>query len=144
MDCNSYRFSIEWARIEPEDGKFSQDAIDHYMNVISDLKKSGIEPLVTLHHFTNPLWIEENGGWLNTSTIKFYERYVAHIVNSLGSQITYWITINEPNVYVIAKYLVGEWFLNKTSIKDSIKAFRNLYQAHKNAFKIIKKQQQQC
>ena len=95
---NAYRFSIEWARIEPEEGCFSEDAIEHYRKVIRCCRENGVEPMVTLMHFTSPVWLIQKGGWEAESTIEYFRRYAACVTEKLGDEIKYICTINEANM----------------------------------------------
>ena len=95
---NAYRFSIEWARIEPEEGKFDQREIEHYRQVIACCKANGVEPIVTLHHFTSPAWLIRKGGWEAESTIEYFRRYAAYVTEKLGGELRYICTINEANM----------------------------------------------
>ena len=95
---NAYRFSIEWARIEPEEGHFDSEAVDHYKAVIACCKKYGIEPFVTLHHFSSPKWLISKGGWEASTTPEDFAHYVRFIIEQLGSELHYICTINEANM----------------------------------------------
>ncbi len=95
---NAYRFSIEWARIEPEEGKFDEAEIEHYRKVIACCKANGVEPLVTLLHFTSPVWLIRKGGWEAESTIEDFARYTRYVMEQLGSELNYVCTINEANM----------------------------------------------
>lgn len=95
---NAYRFSIEWARIEPEEGHFDSEAVDHYKAVIACCKKYGIEPFVTLHHFSSPKWLISKGGWEASTTPEDFTHYVRFIIGELGSELHYICTINEANM----------------------------------------------
>lgn len=95
---NAYRFSMEWARIEPEEGKFDDAEIEHYRQVIACCKANGVEPVVTLLHFTSPKWLIAKGGWEAESTIAYFERYVTYVMERLGSELHYVCTINEANM----------------------------------------------
>ncbi len=95
---NAYRFSVEWARIEPEEGKFDEGEIEHYRKVIACCRENGVEPIVTLMHFTSPVWLIQKGGWEAESTIAYFRRYAAYVVERLGSQLRYICTINEANM----------------------------------------------
>ena len=86
---NCYRFSIEWARIEPEEGVFDQTATEHYRDVIRTCKENGIEPLVTLMHFTSPVWLIRKGGWEAESTVEDFRKYAAYIVQQYGKELKY-------------------------------------------------------
>lgn len=95
---NAYRFSIEWARIEPEEGHFDSEAVDHYKAVIACCKKYGIEPFVTLHHFSSPKWLISKGGWEASTTPEDFAHYVRFIIGELRSELHYICTINEANM----------------------------------------------
>ena len=95
---NAYRFSIEWARIEPEEGRFDEKELEHYRNVILCCKKYGVEPIVTLHHFTSPKWLICDGGWDNEKVVERFTCYATYIAENLGSEINYICTINEANM----------------------------------------------
>ena len=95
---NADRFSIEWARIEPEEGHFDSEAVDHYKAVIACCKKYGIEPFVTLHHFSSPKWLISKGGWEASTTPEDFAHYVRFIIGELGSELHYICTINEANM----------------------------------------------
>ena len=95
---NAYRFSIEWARIEPEEGKFDEGEIEHYRKVIASCKEKGVEPIVTLLHFTSPLWLIRKGGWEAESTVEDFRRYATYVTEKLGSELNYICTINEANM----------------------------------------------
>ncbi len=95
---NAYRFSIEWARIEPEEGHFDDSQATHYLDVIRCCKEHGLEPVVTLHHFSSPKWLIGKGGWEAESTIEYFARYVRYIIGKLGSELHYVCTINEANM----------------------------------------------
>lgn len=95
---NAYRFSIEWARIEPEEGKFDETEIEHYSRVIACCKAHGVEPIVTLHHFTSPVWLIRKGGWEAESTVEDFRRYAAYVTEKLGGELNYICTINEANM----------------------------------------------
>ena len=95
---NAYRFSIEWARIEPEEGQFDENEIEHYRSVIRCCRENGVEPIVTLLHFTSPAWLIRKGGWEAETTVEFFRRYTAYVTEKLGSELNYICTINEANM----------------------------------------------
>ena len=95
---NAYRVSIEWARIEPEEGQFDEREIEHYRKVIACCKAHGVEPIVTLMHFTSPVWLIRKGGWEAESTIGYFRRYAAYVTEKLGAELRYICTIDEANM----------------------------------------------
>ncbi len=97
---NAYRFSIEWARIEPEEGKFDDTEIEHYRRVIDCCRENGLEPVVTLLHFSSPVWLIRKGGWEADTTPADFARYVRYVMERLGGGLRYVCTINEANMGV--------------------------------------------
>lgn len=95
---NAYRFSIEWARIEPEEGKFVEEEVEHYRKVIACCKAHGVEPMIVLHHFSSPAWIISKGGWEAESVIEDFVRYCRYVIQRLGNEVGYVCTINEANI----------------------------------------------
>jgi len=134
---NAHRLSIEWSRIEPEEGVFSAEAIAHYQQVLKSLKSKGIKVMLTLHHFTNPHWLAHIGGWENFKTPGLFERYVRKIVPELAEYVDLWVTINEPGVYTFMSYLNGLWPPQKKSNLAAMKVNVNLARAHKKAYNAI-------
>lgn len=135
---NAHRFSIEWSRIEPEEGKFNEAEIEHYQKVIDALRQRGIEPFVTLWHWTNPIWFSEKGGWLNKDAPKYFERYVKKIVSGFGDDVKFWITLNEPDdVYAFRAYFRGMYPPQEKNFLKIWRVSKNLIEAHNKAYKII-------
>jgi beta-glucosidase len=137
MNNNAHRFSIEWARIEPEEGKFDQNEIEHYRKVILALKQRGLEPFVTLYHWTLPIWFAEQGGWLNPKAPEYFARFTEKIVSEYKDLVKFWITLNEPNIYTLESFLQGAW---PPFIKNYFKmnhALKQLTLAHKLAYEKI-------
>ena len=106
---NAHRLSIEWSRIEPREGEWSVNAVEHYVRVIEALRARGIEPVVTLHHFTNPQWFAERGGWARRDSVKLFGRYVEYVAQHLAPRVRFWVSVNEPTVYVKRAYVKGDW-----------------------------------
>jgi beta-glucosidase len=107
MGQNAHRLSVEWSRIEPSEGRWDDAAMDRYRQMLRFLREQGIEPMVTLHHFTTPLWLAERGGWENPAIIPLFERLATQVVESLGEFCDLWVTINEPVLYAILGYVAG-------------------------------------
>jgi len=97
---NAYRFSIEWARVEPEEGAFKEEAINHYRDVLLTCRQHNVTPIVTLHHFTSPQWLITLGGWESEQTPQYFARYCRHVMQELGELIPYVCTINEANIAI--------------------------------------------
>ncbi len=139
LNHNCHRFSIEWSRIEPQEGSFQEAEIEHYRKIIADLKSKGMEPIVTLHHFTNPIWFSQKGGWAKFKLQKYFLRFVDKIVNEFADQVKFWITINEPLVYSSHSYLLGAWPPQERSLFKTAKVTLNLAKAHIKAYRLIHK-----
>lgn len=137
LNQNAYRFSIEWSRIEPKEGKFNQREIQHYKRVVSALKKRKIVPFVVLWHFSLPLWFQNKKGWLNPESSKYFVRYSQKIVQALGRDVDFWMTINEPMVYAVNAYLKAKWPPHRRNLLEMKKALGNLIEAHKAVYQII-------
>lgn len=136
---NAHRFSIEWSRIEPEEGKWDEREIEHYRKVIAALRARGMEPFVTLWHWTNPLWIRDIGGARSDKFSFYFSRYVEKIVFALKDDVKFWITLNEPEIYSINSYLKGVWPPQKKCLYSYLRVFMNLVWAHRKAYHVIKK-----
>lgn len=95
---NAYRFSIEWARIEPKQGVYDENEIEHYRKVLTCCRENGVEPIVTMIHFTSPKWLIENGGWENEATVEAFKNYCQYVTEQLGDLMHYVCTINEANM----------------------------------------------
>ena len=135
---NAHRFSIEWSRIEPKEGCFDEEAIRHYQKVVSTLLELGIEPFITLYHWTLPLWFCKKGGWANKKSPIYFERYVKKISSALKG-IKFFITINEPNIYASQSYLKGFWPPQKKNFFLYRRVLNNLVRAHCRAYSAVKK-----
>lgn len=135
----SYRFSIEWSRIEPEEGKINHDAINHYRSLVKLLCDAGIEPVVTLWHFTSPIWFSEQGGWLNPKSPEKFLRFINPVVDNLKDLVKYWITFNEATtVYSQAAYGSGTWPPQERSLVKTLKVKKNFVRAHILAYRKIR------
>jgi beta-glucosidase len=137
LNHNCHRLSIEWSRIEPEEGVFSVKEIDHYKKVILALKERGLEPVVTLHHFTNPIWFSRLGGWTFKKGPEYFLRYAAKVVEALAGDVRFWVTINEPIVFLYHSYLLGVWPPQEKSFVKTRIAQGNLLRAHIEAYRLI-------
>jgi beta-glucosidase len=135
---NAHRFSIEWSRIEPHEGKWDQGAIDHYREVVQALRQRGIEPLVTLHHFTNPAWFTRAGGWSRRDSAARFARYVERIAGELKELVRWWIPINEPTVYAKNGFVLGNWPpFRPYAWWSAWRVLRNMGRAHRLAYDIL-------
>ena len=138
LNMNAFRFCIEWARIEPQEGAWDAAAIAHYRTYLRTLKKMGITPVVTLFHFTLPEWFMAKGGFEKRRNIKYFVYYVEKVLSELGRDIEWIVTINEPTVYAGESYLEGHWPPNKTRKRDLLRVLCNLVVAHKKVYKLTR------
>ncbi|PIU98312.1 glycoside hydrolase family 1 protein [Candidatus Wolfebacteria bacterium CG03_land_8_20_14_0_80_40_12] len=136
---NAHRFSIEWSRVEPKQGKFNEAEIEHYRKVILALKKRGIEPFVALWHWPIPLWLRDEGGWQCKKIPDYFSRYTQKISTVLGKDVRFWITLNEPEIYTSNSYLAGAWPPQKRNLFAYLNVLHNLIKSHRKAYEVIKK-----
>ena len=134
---NAHRLSIEWSRIEPKPGVWDRDALDHYVTIIRGALDRGLMPMVTLHHFTNPAWFAESGGWLSESSPGQFDRYVRFVADSLKEFVGLWVTINEPNVYAYNAYSSGDFPPGIEDLNSTRQVLVNLVKAHAAAYRSI-------
>lgn len=137
MGLNALRLGVEWSRIEPKPGHFNQDALARYRQMVQGLRDRGLEPLVTLHHFSDPAWFDRLGGWLSARSPGLFRRFVAQVVDELGDLAHLWVTINEPLVFVRGGFLDGSWPPGHRSLARAIRAARHLLMAHGLAAQVI-------
>ena len=134
---NAHRLSVEWSRIQPEKDRWDESALDRYRQMLLGLKERDMTAMVTLHHFTSPLWLTEMGGWENEAVVELFAAFSRRVVEALGSHCDYWVTINEPNVYMSGGYLGGGFPPGKNDIKTALKVLRNMLKAHAAAYQAI-------
>lgn len=134
---NAHRFSIEWSRLEPEEGKWNEGAFEHYRQVFEELRRHKIEPVVTLHHFTNPHWFILLGGWFSPDSVRYFARYCEKVIQAFGKYARIWITLNEPMIYLYHGYFSGLWPPGLQSYDAALVVFRNKVKAHIAAYQVI-------
>jgi len=139
LALNAYRFSIEWSKIEPKQGEFDEAALDHYEQVVDELLANGIEPMVTLHHFSNPIWFEQGGAFLQDNSPEIFVKFVQKVVQRLGPKVKLWCTINEPAIYAVFGYFTAEFPPAEKDAKKAARVFRNMLLSHTAAYTAIKK-----
>jgi len=137
LGLNSLRLSVEWSRIEPEPGLFDHAVLRHYAEMIRLLRERGLEPMVTLHHFTDPLWFGAQGAWEGDLAEDFFAGFVAQVVEALGDQVTLWCTINEPTVYAYSGFLEGTFPPGVTNLRRALSVLRRMILAHGRAYRTI-------
>lgn len=137
MGIQTYRMSIEWARIEPEEGVFDDKALAHIKEELMFLIGLGIKPLVSLHHYTNPMWFENKGGWEKYDNVRCFLIYVENVVKAIGHLVNEYITINQPNAFALNGYMIGVWPPGKKSFSAAMNVMSNLCSAHIKTYRLI-------
>lgn len=136
---NCHRLSIEWSRIEPEEGKFDLKEIEHYKKVLQSMQEKGLVPFVTLWHFTLPTWFASKGGFVKKDNIGFFVRYCEFVVSHLKPYCKNFATINEPMVYSTMSYMWGQWPpFEIFKVEIFFRVLRNIIRAHNDAYTQIK------
>ncbi len=140
MSQNAHRLSIEWSRIEPSQGEFDSRQIRHYRDVLGELREQGIQPMVTLHHFTSPLWFTRRGGWAAAGSARAFMPYVHRVVEELGDLVTLWCTINEPNIYAANGWITAEFPPgHRGDLASAYRVLSNMRRAHEMTYAAIKR-----
>lgn len=139
LHLNTLRSGIEWSRIEPQEGRFDSDALQHYQRYFQSLKQQGITPIITLWHWTFPEWFAQKGGFIKRRNIKYFTRYIQYLMENLDVEFRYVITINEPTIYAALSYHERRWPPEEGSKLATLTVMRNLARAHRKSYKIIKK-----
>lgn len=136
IGLGAYRFSVEWSRIEPEEGRFDEEALARYGEILDACHENGLIPMVTLHHFTNPRWFAAKGGFENPESPLWFERFTKKVLKAFGSRVRLWITFNEPMVYTVGAYVAG--FMPPGKNKKAVpRVLANLLRAHVRAYRAI-------
>jgi beta-glucosidase len=138
LQFNSFRFGIEWSRIQPEEGVFNADALEHYHDYIDSLNHRGVEPILNLWHWTMPAWFADKGGFEKKENLVYFDTFVRKVAEEYADKVQYIITLNEPNVYATFGYLNGEWPPQQRSFKKMVRVYWNLSRAHNRAYGILK------
>ncbi|MGA3150063.1 MAG: glycoside hydrolase family 1 protein [Candidatus Saccharimonadales bacterium] len=138
LNLNGFRFGIEWARLEPEEGKWNEVAVEHYRQYIGELKKMDIEPVLNAWHWSEPVWFAAKGGFKKRANIKYFIRFIDKICTEYGHMLRYFITLNEPNNYASFGYILGTWPPQERSVISASWVYWNLVMAHRQAYKLIK------
>ena len=137
LNQNAHRLSLEWSRIEAKKGEWDEEALHHYFHVLEYLKNRGFQTFVTLHHFTNPSWIADQGGWVSEKTIEDFADFTTKIAQTIGQYIDFWITINEPNLYAVMTRLGGIFPPFEHNLPKTVRCYKNMLAAHNRAYQII-------
>lgn len=137
MGLNALRLGVEWSRIEPQPGRVDRTALARYRQMLQALHARGLEPMLTLHHFSDPLWLEEQGGWRSPGSVAHFRRFAGRVVEELGDLVSLWVTINEPLVYVFDGFLAGRRPPGHRGLRSAFLAARHLLLAHGEAYRAI-------
>lgn len=138
LGANAYRFSVEWSRLEPVEGQWNDAAADQYLSWACKLRDAGIEPMVTLHHFTLPRWVATQGGWMNDRTIDLLSEFTERVARKLGNAVDSWCTLNEPNVLMTLSYLKGVFPPGLKDQRLCAQGLARLLRAHGKMAEIIR------
>ena len=134
---NAHRFSIEWSRVQPTPDRWDEAAIDRYREMLRGLQERRLKPMVTLHHFSDPMWLEEKGGWENPQVVDWFETYVDKVVEAFKDYVNIWVTINEPNALAANAYLYNEYPPGKNDLGAAFNVMINQVKAHAAAYHAI-------
>jgi beta-glucosidase len=138
LGLNAYRFSVEWSRIQPAADQIDYAALAHYREMILKMHELGLTPMLTLWHFTLPLWVRDLGGWESLKIVDLFVKFTEIVVAELGDVVDYWITINEPGVYASQGYIQGEWPPAKRNALAMLRVLEHFALAHNRAYRTIK------
>lgn len=130
MNLTSYRFSIEWSSIQPDQDTWNAGEVEHYRKLLLQLRERGIEPIVTLWHFTLPVWFAKMGGFERRSNVRFFVEYVDRVMAEIGDLVTYVVTMNEIEVYASESYLQGRWPPQVQSRRRAFNVLNTMIHAH--------------
>lgn len=139
MNLNAFRFSIEWSRIEPDEGVWNVTEINHYKRYIKALRVRGIEPIVTLYHWTIPIWFANKGAFEKSRNIDYFVRFAEKIIEELGPALRYIVTVNEPDTVASHGYYTQEHPPQERSLTKRIWVYRNHLKAHKIVYSLAKR-----
>jgi len=134
LRTNAFRFSIEWSNIEPQEGNFSEAELQHYEDLIDRLLVAGVTPMITLHHFTDPVWFCQKGGFEREENIFYFVRFCKKVFERLSEKAQLWATFNEPNIYMFQGYLRGVFPPGKMNPLKAIEVMANLLKAHEQTY----------
>lgn len=138
LGVSAYRFSIEWSRLEPQQDVWDATAESQYRTILQALQGAGITPMVTLYHFTLPIWFADKGGWESSTALADFEDYVSHAAASFGDLVDLWCTVNEPNVLSMQSYIEGNWPPGLTDTARATEVYATLIEAHAVAARALR------
>lgn len=134
---NAHRLSLEWSRLEREENVWDQSEWDHYKTVLDELNKLRITPIVTLNHFTVPLWLAKKGSWLNEDSVDIFTRFAQKAIKELGGKVKYWITTNEPNILAFLAYYYGEWPPCHKNFSEALTVLKHMIKSHAKSYHLM-------
>ena len=138
LGVGHYRFSVEWSKIEPEMGKYNKEALGHYSNLIDDLLKNNIKPVITLHHFSHPIWFDEIGAFEKKENISYLVSFSKRVFDEYSDRVKYWCTINEPGVVAVQGYFTGMFPPGEQNGPKTAHVFKNLLESHVQIYHALK------
>lgn len=138
IGLKSYRFSISWSRVIPEEGKINEEGLKFYSDLVDGLLDAGIEPLVTVFHWDMPLWVYKRGGWMSEKIVSLFGDYTRVVVEALSDRVQWWISMNEPGCFIMNGYLQGVHAPFRRDYLALSKLSRNCMLAHALAVKTIR------
>ncbi|MBI3785608.1 MAG: glycoside hydrolase family 1 protein [Deltaproteobacteria bacterium] len=138
LGLNQFRLSLEWSRIEPEEGRIDSGAVDHYRRVLEAAQRNGITPWVNLHHFALPRWFAAKGGFLEEANLSYWRRHVERVTAALATFADHWHPINEANAYAGGSYLLGAMPPGHTDLGEFQRVLRNTLLMYRDAYQILK------
>jgi beta-glucosidase len=137
---NAHRLSVEWSRVEPAPGRFDAAQLDHYREVLQELRDLGMAPMVTLHHFTSPSWFARRGGWSAPGAEQAWLPFVRRVAEELGDLPAFWCTLNEPNIYATQGWLLGEFPPGrKGDLRGVYRVLGAMARGHEAAYRELKR-----
>ncbi len=139
LNVKAFRFSVEWSKIEPREGVFNREALQHYRDVCTALRTAGIQPIMTLYHFTHPLWFEQKGAFAHEENIPAFVRFCEVVFGEYQDQVQLWCTINEPEVCAAQGYFMGIFPPGEKNAQATGEVLKNLLEAHTRAYHALKK-----
>jgi beta-glucosidase len=131
---NAHRLSLEWSRLEPEEGHWDMKEVVHYRQVLLALRQRGLKVMLTCWHFTLPRWFAAKGGWEHPDAPRAFARYCAFVAREYGDLVDFWITINEPMIYLGMGYVEGSWPPGRRRPLSALRAFGQLCRGHRAAY----------
>ena len=137
MGLQIYRFGVEWARLVPREGEVDESAVAHYRQELELIREKGIRPLLTIHHFANPMWFEEKGAFEKRENLRYYLELVELVAERFGDLCSDYITINEPNVYATNSYFFGLWPPGVKNVGRTLAVMENLAYCHLRAYTLL-------